>query len=70
MPCDLSSDSATLPSEIGDPKLGQPVPESNMASDLNRGLPQQTHLYTPLSPGFCLFPEKGRSVPFIRVTWY
>jgi hypothetical protein len=33
---------AIAPGSTGAKKLGQPVPESNLASGLNSGLPQQT----------------------------
>jgi hypothetical protein len=35
---------STLLSEMGAVKLGHPVPDSNLALELNRSLPQQTHL--------------------------
>jgi len=38
----LSSLSTTIASEIGFVKLGQPVPESNLSSDENRGVPSIT----------------------------
>jgi hypothetical protein len=34
---------------IGCVKLGHPVPESNLLSELNNSLPQYTHLYTPFT---------------------
>ena len=30
-------------------KLGQPVPESNLVSELNKGAPQQTQWYIPVA---------------------
>jgi len=44
IPCDVSLAAATLSSEIGDQKLGHPVPESNFVSELKSLLPQQTQL--------------------------
>jgi hypothetical protein len=39
----LSISVVTLSLAIGAQKLGHPVPESNLVSELNRSLPQQTH---------------------------
>src|SRR5262249_55002982 len=55
---------------IGCQKLGHPVPESNLASDENRALPQQTQRNSPFSCQFAYLLVNGRSVPFWRVTWY
>jgi hypothetical protein len=44
IPWDVSIAAAMLSSEIGDQKLGHPVPESNFVSELNSTLPQQTQL--------------------------
>jgi hypothetical protein len=35
---------STAPLSTGSKKLGQPVPESNFASELKSSAPQQTHL--------------------------
>ena len=63
-----SSFSLTLSLFRGAQKLGQPVPDSNLASELNSSLPQQTHLYFPDSSLWTYSPENGRSVPFFLVT--
>src|SRR6185503_11174226 len=55
---------------IGEVKLGQPVPDSNLVSDEKRSFPQHTHLYVPFSWLFQNAPVKARSVPFLRVTMY
>ena len=39
----LSTAFVTFSRAIGDVKLGQPVPDSNFASDLKRSLPHATH---------------------------
>jgi len=39
----LSASDFTLFWDMGAVKLGHPVPESNLASELKRMLPQQTH---------------------------
>ena len=49
-------------------KLGQPVPESNLVSELNRGDPQQTQWYIPVALLFQKAPVNARSVPPQRVT--
>jgi hypothetical protein len=55
---------------MGAQKLGQPVPESNLVSDVNRGVPHPTQWYVPGSLVFQYFPVNARSVPASRVTWY
>lgn len=57
-------------SEIGPQKLGQPVPESNFVSDLNKSLIQHTHWNIPFSLKLLYLPVKGGSVPFFRVILY
>src|SRR3989344_8850584 len=48
---------------------GQPVPESNFASDEKSGLPHATHAYVPAF-SWTYSPVKGASVPFSRNTLY
>ena len=50
-------------------KLGQPVPESNLVSELNSGAPQQTQWYIPVALLFQYAPVNARSVPPQRATW-
>src|SRR5882757_2664140 len=57
-----------LPGFTGVQKLGQPVPDSNFASDLNRGAPQPMQWYTPVSLLFQYLPVNAGSVPHCRVT--
>src|SRR4051794_74180 len=54
---------------IGCQKLGQPVPELNLARELNSSAPQQTQAYVPFAWLLSSLPENGGSVDFIRVTW-
>ena len=49
MNSDLSSRSSTAWLTTGSVKLGQPVPESNLVSELNRSEPQAPHLYMPVA---------------------
>src|SRR3989344_8938246 len=49
---------------------GQPVPESNFASDEKSGLPHALHSYVPSAFSWTYSPEKGASVPFSRRTSY
>jgi hypothetical protein len=51
-------------------KLGQPVPESNFASELNGSAPHPAHRNTPRSLLVAYSWLKGRSVPCSRSTWY
>src|SRR5207249_7369741 len=60
----------TFSLEIGAVKLGQPVPESNFVSELNRGVPQQTQRYVPGAWLSQYSPLNGGSVPFLRATLY
>src|SRR6266699_2463169 len=57
-----------LPGFTGVQKLGQPVPESNLASDLNSGAPQPMQWYMPVPLLFQYFPVNAGSVPHWRVT--
>src|ERR1700682_1831066 len=67
---DRSDSVLTFSGAIGSKKLGHPVPDSNLVSELNSALPQQMHRYMPLS-GFSAYRfENGRSVPFLRATLY
>ena len=50
-------------------KLGQPVPESNLVSELNRSLPHAPQRYMPVSLECVYAPVNGGSVPFSRSTW-
>ena len=40
MPCEVSVEVSTASPNIGSVKLGQPEPDSNLVSELNRALPQ------------------------------
>jgi hypothetical protein len=66
----LSVSVSTCSSPRGWKKLGHPEPESNCASELKSGVPQQTQTYTPSSVLWTYFPVKGRSVPCFRAIWY
>jgi hypothetical protein len=55
---------------VGLVKLGHPVPESNLSSDLKRAFPQHTHLYIPFSLDETYCPVNGISVSFFLVTRY
>src|SRR5690348_17954144 len=55
---------------IGFQKLGHPVPESNLVSELNSAVPQQTHRYSPFACNSSYSFANGRSVPPSRVTLY
>lgn len=63
IPWELSSRKTTLPGKAWS-KLGQPVLESNLALEENKGLPQAAHIYMPLSLVWMYCPVKGVSVPF------
>src|SRR3989338_1740283 len=63
-----SSLSPIFSSAIGCQKLGQPVPQSYLASQRNRSVPQATQVYTPVFLFFSNAPVNGRSVPCFRVT--
>src|SRR2546422_9775810 len=49
MPCVRSSTSSTYSRLRGSSKLGQPVPESNLASEEKRGWPQAIQAYVPVA---------------------
>src|SRR5512143_1647795 len=49
-------------------KLGQPVPDSNLSSELKRSRSQHTHLYVPFWWLSQYALSNGRSVPFFLVT--
>src|SRR5690606_40266874 len=51
-------------------KLGQPLPESYLASDSNSVLPQATQRYSPASLWFQYLPVNGGSVAEQRQTAY
>src|SRR5262245_847321 len=65
-----SSCSLTAPAAAGAQKLGQQVPDSNLAYDANRGAPQHTHLNVPSRFSRLSVCEKAGSVPCWRVTRY
>src|SRR5258708_39915174 len=62
--------SSTLPFSIMSQKLGQPVPDSNLVAESNKGCPQAAQVYTPCSFAWTYSPVKGRSVTFCRKTAY
>ena len=64
----LSSSSRTLAATAGSVKLGQPVPESNLVSELNSSLPHAPQRYMPVSFECVYAPVNGGSVPFSRST--
>ena len=70
MPRLLSSRAMTLPCAAISEKLGQPQPESNLSSDLNKISPHAAQRYTPGSFVFQNLPVKAGSVPASRRTWY
>ena len=51
---------------MGRKKLGQPVPLSNLAAELNSGNPQPAHANSPRRCSLFSGLEKGRSVPASR----
>src|SRR5271169_5727598 len=55
---------------IGSQKLGHPVPESNLVSELNSAFWQHTQRKMPLACRSQYWPVKARSVPAWRVTSY
>src|SRR3989338_5107973 len=69
MPRVESSLVAMLPL-LASKNAGQPHPESNLVSEVNRTTPHAAHLYLPLSKNWSYLPVKGISVPFSRRTWY
>src|SRR5450755_3797012 len=68
MPRLLSSRAMTFPCAAISEKLGQPQPESNLASDLNKTSPHAAQRYTPGSLLFQYLPVKACSVPASRRT--
>src|ERR1700745_422533 len=70
MPWLTSRSSSTWLSTAGAVKLGQPQPESNLASDLNSvwAQPAQGEVAARFSSSYS--PENGRSVAFSRNTAY
>src|SRR5580704_14522924 len=66
----LSSFVSTFAGTSGFVKLGQPVPESNLSSELNRGSPETTSTYMPASWLFQYSLRNGGSVPSCWVTLY
>src|ERR671919_855582 len=70
MPWLRSSMRVTRPSVISRSKLGQPVPESNLASLSNSSVSHTTQRYTPASLVSQYSPVNARSVPASWVTWY
>ncbi len=66
----ISLCSSTLPPAATSEKLGQPVPESNLASDENSGVLHAAQTYMPVS-WFCRSaPLNGASVARSRMTRY
>src|SRR5205807_1913740 len=61
---------AKLNNMIVEKKLGDPVPESNLASELNTSAPQPAQRYTPSSWTSHSSPVKACSVPASRSTRY
>src|ERR1700733_64858 len=53
---------------MGAQKLGQPVPDSNLVSELKTAVSQQMQRKIPLSCTLRLAPLNGRSVASCRVT--
>ena len=70
MPKLRSVRSSTASATAGSVKLGQPVPESNFASEANSGAPQPAQLYMPGVFSLTYGPVKARSVPCLRRTSY
>src|SRR4029078_7172634 len=66
----LSVSVSTLSPVDGLVKLGQPVPDSNLSSESNSVLPQQTQRYIPGSFDCAYLPVNAGSVPFCRVIRY
>lgn len=69
IPCDESSVNFTVPG-MASSKLGQPVPESNLASEEKSSWPQTLQVNIPLSWLFTRSLENGASVPFSLRIWY
>src|ERR1022692_91177 len=70
MPMLESSISVTCSVFAGSVKLGQPLPESNFASDENSSLPHAAQVYAPCSLLWSNAPVNGASVPARRSTAY
>src|SRR3954468_16015996 len=70
MPWVTSRSSSTWLSTAGAVKLGQPQPESNLASDSNRVWAQPAQVWGPVGCSCSYSPENGRSVAFSRSTAY
>lgn len=70
MPWERSSRSSTASATAGSVKLGQPVPESNFASELNSSAPQAAHRNLPWSLVTAYSWLNGGSVPCSRSTRY
>lgn len=67
---DLSSLRITLSIVIGFLNDGQPVPESYLSSERNRGSPVSALTYRPLRVSKSSGLENGRSVPARNITLY
>src|ERR1700757_4182857 len=67
VPKEVSRSVRTFSSAIGAQKLGQPVPDSNLVSELNKALSQQMQRYIPFSCWFQYLPVKAISVSAWRV---
>ena len=61
---------ATASGSAGAKKLGQPVPDSNFASERNSSAPQPAQRYVPERCSSHSAPVNARSVPFSRSTRY
>ncbi len=67
---ELSGRVSTASLSAGSKKLGHPVPESNLVSELNSSCPQPLQRYMPSSLLSQYVPVNARSVPFLRSTSY
>src|SRR3954465_1436105 len=70
IPSEWSSTVSTASATAGSVKLGQPVPESNFASEENSSAPQAAQRYVPVSFEKLYLPVNGGSVPWRRMTSY
>jgi hypothetical protein len=68
MPRLWSGCSSTASATAGSVKLGQPLPESYLASELNSSLPHAPQRYMPSAFEYVYAPVNGGSVPFWRRT--
>ena len=66
MPRPVSIDFRTFSFAIGAQKLGHPVPDSNLVSELNNALLQQMPRCRPLSRKLKYSPVNALSVPSLR----